>query len=104
MSFDHRQWTMQEVCRRESLRDDVTGLHQLQSQLVRVCVSEAAADDDAVFHEDVALDELGYRGLLFERARHELRNQLIRKRRRVPGELGSEHIKEEHLAGESLRG
>ncbi len=43
--------------------------------------------------------------LLFYMLAAELaRNRLIRKWRCIPGELGGEHIKEEHLARESLRG
>ena len=104
LRVDHGQRSVQQVRTGERLRGQVAGLHQLQSQLVGVCVSQTATNDDAVFHKHVALDELGYRSLLFERARYEFRNRFIRKRRRVTGELGRKHVKEEHLARESLRG
>src|SRR3954452_16509780 len=102
MPLDHREWSMQEISRRESLRDHVTRLHKLERELVRVRVCKAATHDDTVFHEHVPLNELGYRRLLFERAGDEFRNGFIRKLERVSGQLRCEHIKEEHLARESF--
>src|SRR6185437_7499806 len=103
MPLNHREWTMQEMRRREPLRDDVTRLHQLQRQLVRIRVSETATNNDTVFHEHVTLYEFDYRRLLVERARDEFRDRFVRKRHRARRQLSREHIKKEHLAGERLR-
>src|SRR5689334_22787979 len=104
MTFHHREWSMQEIRRRKTLGNHVTRLHQLQRQLVRVGVSQATTDDDAVFHKDITLHELADGGLLFERPGYMRWNRLVRKRHRRFSQLGREHIKEKHLPGERFSG
>jgi hypothetical protein len=58
VALDHGERAVEEVGRREALGHDVAGLHQLERHLEGVGVDQPAPDDDAVLHEDVALDHL----------------------------------------------
>jgi hypothetical protein len=104
VALDYRQRPVHEVGGGEALGHDVAGLHQLERHLEGVGVDEAATDDHAVLHEDVALDELFDERAKLKGARGVFGDGFeVEPRRAVGPERVGQHVEVQELSRVRLR-